>query len=115
MGHVQKSLFPHPDECFETVLLEQEQRLVSILDGIQVEKHVKKSLFIDGLYSNESTPFLLNPPPRTYFSNLNSDCFFQTHLIRCLICEVTYYAYCGKSLFFYNQIYNLKSPDVKVF
>ena len=109
MGHVQRSLFPHPDEIFETVILEQEQRLVSILEIIQVENHVKKSLFIYGLHSNESAPFLLNPPPRTYLYNLNSDCIFSAHLIRWHICKVlTYYAYCGKSLF-YNLIYNLNS------
>ena len=32
MGRVQKSLFPHLNECFDTLLTEQEQRLVSILE-----------------------------------------------------------------------------------
>ena len=40
MGRVQKSLFPHLNECFDTQLTEQEQRLVSILEIIEVEKYV---------------------------------------------------------------------------
>ena len=36
MGRVQKSLFSHLDECFNTQLTEQEQRLVLILEIIQV-------------------------------------------------------------------------------
>ena len=43
MGRVQKSLFPHLDECFNAPLTEQEKRLVSILEIVQVEKHVSKS------------------------------------------------------------------------
>jgi transposase len=43
MGRVQKSLFPHLDECFDTLMTEQEQRLVSILEIVQVEKYVSKS------------------------------------------------------------------------
>lgn len=42
MGRVQKSLFPHLNECFDTPLTEQEQRLVSILEIAQVEKYVSK-------------------------------------------------------------------------
>ena len=42
MGRVQKSLFPHLNECFETPLTEQEQRLVSILEIVQVEKYVSQ-------------------------------------------------------------------------
>mgnify|MGYP002064035565 CR=1 FL=1 len=40
MGRVQKSLFPHLNECFVTPLTEQEQRLVTILEIVQVEKYV---------------------------------------------------------------------------
>jgi hypothetical protein len=40
MGRVQKSLFPHLDECFDTPPTEQEKRLVSILEIVQVEKYV---------------------------------------------------------------------------
>ena len=43
MGRVQKSLFPHLNECFVTPLTEQEERLVSILEIVQVEKHVPQS------------------------------------------------------------------------
>ena len=43
MGRVQKSLFPHLNECFDTPLTEQEQRLVSILEIVQVERYVPKS------------------------------------------------------------------------
>ena len=37
MGRVQKSLFPHLNQCLPTPLTEQEERLVSILEIIQVE------------------------------------------------------------------------------
>lgn len=40
MGRVQNSLFPHLDECFDTPPTEQEKRLVSILEIVQVEKYV---------------------------------------------------------------------------
>jgi len=43
MGSVQRSLFPHLDECLETPLTEQEKRLVTILEIVQVEKYVPKS------------------------------------------------------------------------
>ncbi len=43
MGRVQKTLFPHLNECFETPLTEQEQRLVTILEIVQVEKYVPKN------------------------------------------------------------------------
>ncbi len=42
MFRVQKSLFPHLNECFDTLLTEQEQRLVTILEIVEVEKHVSK-------------------------------------------------------------------------
>jgi hypothetical protein len=40
MGRVQKSLFLHLNECFDTPPTEQEERLVSILEIVQVEKYV---------------------------------------------------------------------------
>ena len=40
MDRVQKSLFPHLDECFNIPPTEQEKRLVSILEIVQVEKYV---------------------------------------------------------------------------
>ena len=40
MNRVQKSLFPHVNECFETPLTKQEERLVSILEIVQLEKYV---------------------------------------------------------------------------
>jgi len=43
MGRVQKSLFSHLNDCFDTPLTEQEQRLVSILEIVQVEKYVPSS------------------------------------------------------------------------
>ena len=43
MGRVQRSLFPHLNECLKTPLTEQEQRLVAILEIAQVERHVPKS------------------------------------------------------------------------
>jgi hypothetical protein len=43
MGTVQRSLFPHLDECLDIPLTEQEKRLVTILEIVQVEKHVTKS------------------------------------------------------------------------
>ena len=42
MGRVQKSLFPHLNECFDTSLTKQEQRLVSILEIVQIERYVSK-------------------------------------------------------------------------
>ena len=43
MGSVQRSLFPHLDECLEVPLTDQEKHLVTILEIVQVEKHVPKS------------------------------------------------------------------------
>jgi hypothetical protein len=43
MGRVQKSLFPCLDECFDAPMTQQEQRLVSILEIVQVEKYVFSS------------------------------------------------------------------------
>lgn len=40
MGTVQRSLFPHLDECLASPLTEQEKRLVKILELVQIEKHV---------------------------------------------------------------------------
>ena len=39
MGRVQKSLFPHLEECFDTLPTEQEKRLVSILEIVHVEEY----------------------------------------------------------------------------
>ena len=44
MGRVQKSLFPHLNQCLPTPLTEQEERLVSILEIIQVERYVTKNI-----------------------------------------------------------------------
>jgi hypothetical protein len=43
MGRVQRSLFPHLNQCLATPLTEQEERLVSILEILQVERHVPKN------------------------------------------------------------------------
>ena len=42
MGRVQRSLFPHLNECLPSPLTEQEKRLVSILEIVQVERHVPR-------------------------------------------------------------------------
>ena len=44
MGRVQGNLFPHLNECLKTPLTDQEKRLVSILEIIQVERHVVKAV-----------------------------------------------------------------------
>jgi len=41
MGHVQRSLFPHLNECLDMRLTEQEQRLVTILEVILVDKSMR--------------------------------------------------------------------------
>ena len=43
MGNLQRTLFPHLEECWCGPLSEKERRLVSILEIVQVEKHVPKS------------------------------------------------------------------------
>ena len=43
MGNLQRSLFPHLEECWQRPLTETEQRLVSILEIVQVEKDIPKS------------------------------------------------------------------------
>jgi len=45
MGSVQRSLFPHLDECLDVPMTDQEKHLVSILEIVQVEKHVPKNAF----------------------------------------------------------------------
>jgi hypothetical protein len=40
MGSLQRNLFPHLEECWETALTDREKRLVSILELIGVERHV---------------------------------------------------------------------------
>lgn len=42
MGRVQKSLFPHLNQCLKTSLTAQEERLVSILEILQVERYVPR-------------------------------------------------------------------------
>jgi hypothetical protein len=42
MGRVQRSLFPHLNQCLPTPLTAQEERLVSILEIVQVEQHVPR-------------------------------------------------------------------------
>jgi hypothetical protein len=44
MGRVQWSLFPHIIDCLKTPLTAQERRLVSILEIVQVERYVPKSV-----------------------------------------------------------------------
>ena len=44
MGRVQRSLFPHLNECLPTLLTEQEKRLVSILEIVEVERHVPRTV-----------------------------------------------------------------------
>jgi hypothetical protein len=44
MGRVQRSLFPHLNQCFATPLTQQEERLVSILEIVQVERHVPRNI-----------------------------------------------------------------------
>ena len=40
MGRVQKSLFPHMNQCLSTPLSGQKERLVSILEILQVQRHI---------------------------------------------------------------------------
>lgn len=42
MGRVQRSMFPHLNQCLPTLLTEQEERLVKILEIVQVEQHVPR-------------------------------------------------------------------------
>jgi hypothetical protein len=42
MGRVQRSLFPHLNQCLPTPLTAQEERLVSILEIVQVERYVPR-------------------------------------------------------------------------
>ena len=44
MGRVQENLFPHLNGCLKTPLTAQEERLVSILEIMQVERHVPKTV-----------------------------------------------------------------------
>lgn len=44
MGRVQRSLFPHLNQCLPIPLTAQEERLVSILEIVQVEEHVPKTV-----------------------------------------------------------------------
>ena len=44
MWRVQKSLFPHLNHCLQTELTKKEERLVSILEIIEVERYVPKKV-----------------------------------------------------------------------
>ena len=44
MGRVQRSLFPHLNQCLVTPLTEQEERLVSILEIVRVERYVSRTI-----------------------------------------------------------------------
>ena len=44
MGRVQQTLFSHLNQCLPTPLTVQEERLVSILEIVQVERHVPKNV-----------------------------------------------------------------------
>lgn len=44
MGRVQRSLFPHLNQCLATPLTEQEERLVSTLEIVHVERYVSKNI-----------------------------------------------------------------------
>jgi len=44
MGRVQRSLFPHLNQCLPTPLTEQEERLVAILEIAQVERYVIRNI-----------------------------------------------------------------------
>ena len=44
MGRVQENLFPHLNQCLKTPLTAHEEHLVSILEIVQVERHVVKAV-----------------------------------------------------------------------
>ncbi len=44
MGRVQKTLFPHLNQCMSRPLTPQEERLVSILELIQIERYVPRTM-----------------------------------------------------------------------
>ena len=64
MGRVQRSLFPHLNQCLPTPLTEQEERLVAILEivvsgGVKMLKSgVLKMLGFRSLFSAVSKAFL---------------------------------------------------------
>ena len=43
MGTVQRTLFPHLEDCLDSPLTEQEKRLVKILELVRIENYVPKS------------------------------------------------------------------------
>ena len=43
MGTVQRTLFPHLEDCLDSPLTAQEKRLVKILELVQIEKYVSRS------------------------------------------------------------------------
>src|SRR5512137_2671820 len=40
LGNLQRSLFPHLEECWGTALTEKEQQLISILEVVRIERYV---------------------------------------------------------------------------
>lgn len=42
-GRLQQGLFPHLEECWEQPLTEKEQRLVTILELVEIERYVPKT------------------------------------------------------------------------
>ena len=44
MGRVQENLFPHLNQCLQTPLTAQKERLVCILEIVLVEGHVTKTV-----------------------------------------------------------------------
>jgi hypothetical protein len=46
MGTVQRTLFPHLDECLTTPLTAQEKRLVKILELVHIENYVVGTKFL---------------------------------------------------------------------
>src|SRR5713101_33613 len=49
MGTVQRTVFPHLEDCLDLPLTEQEKRLVTILERVHREKYVPKSASRQGL------------------------------------------------------------------
>ena len=68
MGRVQRSLFPHLNECLPAPLTEQEKRLVSIIKIVQVERYVPEGRhLVSVLY-----PYFNELPHNTNRSTLDS-------------------------------------------
>jgi hypothetical protein len=54
MGGLQRSLFPHLEDCWRVPLSEKEQGLVSILEMIQMERYAPRSASNQGMGSKLS-------------------------------------------------------------